>query len=182
MDHDNLNDLIVPLLLEKSDDFKPLVAKRRFLKAAELLAKQAYWMVWFETLARMAGKLDGARVRAPDRAGSGRANIQVPVWAKDFVATARDEASFEAARKRAKSKLHGAGTPDEEEVIPEGLGGSFHAIDHVLRLSDQDAVMVRVLGRQLWGFKTSKAERGELEKILWEGSPAAASKGKARSL
>lgn len=174
-DVENLNDLVIPVLLERSEGYKPMVAKKRFDAIAGVLAVQAYWLTWFEAMEKMKRKLDGVVFEG------GYHGEPQPRWRAILDAKPRDKAGFEAVRRRALSKLHARSAPQEYELIERSLGlvaGSTCLVDPTMA----DAVIGAAIGPQLSALRMSRKERGALEELLWERaeSPAAPKSSRSR--
>lgn len=172
----NLHEWVVPVLLESSDGYKPLAMRKRFGDMARVMARQAYWLAWRESMERLSPKLVAVRFKKP--APRSRELAQTPVWREGHAPTLRELASFEAARKRAISKLMGKYAPEEGEFLAQCIGDWDY--DKTIGLDGIDDMIAVALGPQLAAFKRSMAERGEIEALLFEGGAAKSSKGASR--
>ena len=151
--------LRIAALLSSADGYKPMVLRRSFERLAAALAEQAYWLSWLESIEALAPVLAAARFKTPNRRKGER--IQTPVWAPGAAPSARDLARFEAARKRALAKLHGKGSPSEDEVAGRAFGGWSY--DHEMGAASREKVMLAAMGPQLFAYAKSKCEKKELD-------------------
>ena len=169
----DLKEFVVPILLESAESYKPLVEKRKFEKAAALLAKQSYWLTWFEAMEKWGDNLEAIQFTY------GRV-VQRPIWVSGYMAKNKDLILFEATRKMAVSKLHGKYAPSEYELLSESFSVAYNAVNDRVTLNSKDTIFERILGPNLNGFRMSKNERSDLEKLLWESENEKTIKNKKR--
>lgn len=162
----SLHDLVIPVLLQSADGYKPMLARKKFEAISRVLAVQAYWLAWFEALKKMDDKLEGVAFHA-----GRRKHIQAPAWRAGSAPTPRDHASFEQARKRALSKLYGKCAPGERDLVATSLGQGQN-FERVVMPCDEDELIGAAIGPQLAGLRMSRMELSMLESLLWEAPVA----------
>lgn len=162
-------DFILPLIISSADDYKPRQVKEKFERLSFLLAKQAFWLQIFEML-----KKRESYVEAIEFSDSREAAKMMIVVGKPGA----DPVKISGAHKelsKARGKFGAGNWSLMQRHIHQVIGGSA-----LVRLADQERIMHRALGEDLYGLRKSSLECEELSSTISDAAIGALS-GRPRS-
>lgn len=162
-------DFILPVIISSADDYNPRATKAKFERLTFMLAKQAFWLQIFEILDKRQAYVEAIEfTNAYDVANMMRV-VGKP---------GADPVKISGAHK-ALSKARGKFSAGDKHTMVRHIR-SVAGDTGIVRLADQESVMHRALGEELYGLRKSSIESSELSSELSSAAIEALS-GRPRS-
>lgn len=159
----NLEDFILPVVIEKSSDYNRSEVKQTFERLCFILAKQAFWLELFELLDKRS-----AYVEAID--------FNMQNWRVDeFMTIVAKEGAPEAkvnTAHRALSKARGKFGTSNMHQMRMHISTVFPQKGQ-LRLADKEKILEKALGSDLYGLRLATVESKMLSEEVQKISAAA---------
>lgn len=162
-------DFILPLIINSADDYKPRQVKEKFERLAFLLAKQAFWLQIFELLKKRESYVEAIEFTRAHYAASMMKVIAKPGADPVKISGAHKELS------KARGKFGSGNWHSMVRHIHDVTGANG-----MVRLADQETILHRALGEDLYGLRKSSIESEELSLEMSDAAIGALS-GRARS-
>lgn len=169
-----LSDFIQPLIIKKSEDFKPREAKAVFARTCQILSLQAFWLSIFEYLEKHTETVLAVQFHV-DHQRRGSRKI-----ADTMAAMARDGADPSALLKAisasavAFSKARGK-IPDLTIASLSQLSMQCLPANGLATLDGREQIMKQALGGELYRLRLSSLESKELDESTSQSMAAALS-------
>ena len=160
----DLSDFIQPLVIEKSEDFKPREAKVRFEKMCQILSRQAFWLSLFEYLEKHKDSVSGVKFDMEYQyISDGVAEMMEPVAIAEADAKKFEKAVKAAvgAFSKARGKISSLGVYGLARMARETLPS-----DGIATLERKEQIFKNALGAELYGLRLSIFEHRELDSVI----------------
>lgn len=151
----NFADFVLPVIIERADDYNPRAAKAKFERLAFMLAKQAFWLQIFEILEKRSDDVEAVSFTQSNEADKMMLMVAKPGANETKVSGAHKALS--KARGKFGSGNWSAMRHHIASVVPKN--GS-------VTLADRETVLHRALGEDLYGLRKSTLESQELDAEL----------------
>lgn len=176
----DLSDFIQPLIIEKSEDFKPRDAKARFVRICDMLSKQAFWLGVFEFIAKHEDAIDGIEFDLASPYSRKDNSVSAGMWiipkpGADPKKIAKAQVASVGAFSKIRGKIPQLSSYSLAAIARAALPGSG-----IARLAEKEAIFARALGPDLYSLRMSCIESKELDQLL-SANVSAALSGRAPS-
>lgn len=169
-----LSDFIQPLIIEKSEDFKPRAAKALFERTCQMLSYQAFWLSIFEYLEKHKDAVSSVKFKIDNKwqRGEGVADSMKPVVrdGADPVKIAKALSASLGAFSKTRGKIPKLDIYDLSRMATQCLPAHGLAT-----LEDRETIMKKALGGELYGLRLSSIESKELDVVTSQSMAAALS-------